>query len=252
MERFWRGEPKNDLFVAMPLHEKLKPRFLEIIEPAAKEIGLRACTSEERRTGDVMFSILGGIANSKMVLCDLSDDPGLDKKGYANGNVLFEAGIARTIREQHEVVLIREQSPSTIKNFDIKVSMINSPSPKEITEPWLAKLLKRNLKEINLAKTERIRVIADCLDDACFELIIKYGTLPEGKNNFYIPKKLIGELLAARRLIDLGILRFATAKEIRPREYSYRWTSLAKPLIAFLNLHESEKMAQTSSNRTES
>lgn len=39
MERFWRGEPKKELFVAMPFHKKLKPRFSEIIKPAAKKIG---------------------------------------------------------------------------------------------------------------------------------------------------------------------------------------------------------------------
>jgi hypothetical protein len=70
--------------------------------------------------------------------------------------------------------------------------------------------------------------------------------LPDGKNNFYIAKGSIDGVLAARRLIDLGVLRFATARDTDPLQYSYRWTSLAKPLIEFLNIHEAEKLKKLS------
>lgn len=246
MERFWRGEPKKELFVAMPFHEKLKPRFSEIIKQSAKKIGLRAYTSEEKLTSDAIFSrILDGIANSKMVLCDLSDDPGLHKKGYANGNVLYEAGIARTIREQHEVVLIREQSPSTIKNFDVKHSMINSPSPEKITKPWLVSLLTRYLQEIKLAETERIRVIAESLDGPSLELIIKHGAhpRPNGQNNFVLNMNAPTRYwIAVHRLINLGVLRLNTARKTEESfEYSYWWTSLLKPLIDHLKIRQLPK-----------
>lgn len=248
MERFWRGEPKNELFVAMPMPPdgSFESRFTDVIRHAAERVGLEARRSREILGSNAIFTqILSGIANSRMVLCDLSDDP-RGPKGYANGNVLHEAGIAMTIHEPHSVVLIREQSPDSLKDFDVRFTRIRSPSDGKITEDWLANILKDALEGINLAETERIRVIADCLDDACFELIVKYGTLPEGKNNFYIPKQSVGELLAARRLIDLGVLRFATAREINPLQYSYRWTSLAKPLIEFLKIHEAEKLKQLS------
>lgn len=238
MERFWRGEPKNELFVAIPMPPdgSFESRFTDV-KDVAKDVGLEARRSTEILGGsDAIYSqILNGIANSKLVLCDLSDDP-RGPAGHANGNVLHEAGIAMTIREEHEVVLIREQRPETIEAFDVKFRKIHSPQNGKITRPWLAKILEESLREIKLAETERIRVIKESLDAPSLELIIDKGT--QGQTNFVLKQDAPTKYwIAIHRLIDLGLLRLNTARKPGGSvEYSYWWTSLLKPLIDHLGL----------------
>lgn len=234
MEQFWREELNNKLFVAMPFDPSFDSRFSEIIKPAAKEAGFDdAYRSKEILSSDaVVTKILEGIANSRMVLCDLTDD-----KGHVNGNVLFEAGVATTIREPHSVVLIRDQEPSKA-DFDVRGLTIHRPPNGKPTKSWLVELLKKHLEEIDWAKSKRIETIAHSLDEFCLALITVHGTNPDGYNNFALANSSIELRLAAQRLVDLGVLQFTTAREIRPLEYSYRWTGLAKDLMKYLGLRQ--------------
>lgn len=232
MEQFWKGELNNKLFVAMPFHPSFDSRFSNIIKPAAKEAGFEdAYRSKEILSSNaIVTKILEGIANSRMVLCDLSDD-----QGHVNGNVLYEAGIATTIHEPHSVVLIRDQEP-TNADFDVRGLTIYRPPNGELTKSWLAGLLKRHLEEIDWAKRKRIEIIAHSLDDFCLLLINVYGRNPDRYNHFNLAGSPIGLRLAAQRLIDLGILWFDTGRKKRPLEYAYHWTGLAKDLMKYLEL----------------
>ncbi len=232
MEQFWRGELNNKLFVAMPFHPSFDSRFSNIIKPAAKEVGFEdAYRSKEILSSNaIVTKILEGIANSRMVLCDLSDD-----QGHVNGNVLYEAGIATTIREPHSVVLIRDQEP-TKADFDVRGLTIYRPPNGKLTKSWLAGLLKRHLEETDWTKSKRIEVIAHSLDDFCLVLLEGPGRNPDGYNHFHVSGQPIEVRLAAQRLVDLGILWFDTGREERPLEYAYHWTSLAKDLMEYLGL----------------
>src|SRR5206468_11165811 len=103
-ERFWESEQRNELFVCMPFHNEFDERFKNIINPSARfakfERAIRVSQSTE---GNVITDkIWNGIANSKMILVDLSDDP--KSKGHVNGNVLLELGVAQAMREPSAVV----------------------------------------------------------------------------------------------------------------------------------------------------
>jgi len=227
------GERANKLFVAMPFHQKFDSRFSDIIKPAAIEAGFEdAYRSKEILSSNaIVTKILEGIANSRMVLCDLSND----EKGRVNGNVLYETGVATTIREPHSVVLIRDQEPSEA-DFDIRGLTIKTPPEGKLTTPWLVERLKEALGEIDWSRSKRIEAIAHRLDEFCLLLINQYGRNPDGYNNFHVLGQPIEVRIAAQRLVDLGILWFATAREVRPLEFSYRWTTLAKDLMQYLNL----------------
>ena len=233
MERFWRGEPKNELFVAIPMPPdgSFESRF-EDIKTAAQRCSLGAVRSKEILGSNAVFTqILRGLANSKLVLCDLSDDH-RGSAGYANGNVLHEAGIAMTIREEHEVILIREQKPDSIRDFDVRFAKIHSPASGEITKDWLIEVLEVSLREIELVKTERIKIIAESLDSPSLELITEY----RGVNFVLKPDAPTKYWIAVHRLIDLGILRLNTAQKKGSIEYSYWWTSLLNPLMTRLGI----------------
>ncbi len=239
MEQFWRGELNNKLFVVMPFHKSFEARFHEIIEPAAIEAGFECAyrVKERRDSNAVLTKILDGIANSRMVLCDLSNDPKSKKRNHVNGNVLYETGIANTIREPHSVMLIRDQNPKTA-DFDIRGLTILQPPGGKLKKSWLVKRFKEALENIKWEETKRIEVIAHSLDEFCLLLIDTYGRNPDGHNHFNLAGSPIELRLAAQRLIDLGILWFATAREVRPLEHAYRWTSLAKDLMEYLGLRQ--------------
>lgn len=232
MEQFWAGELNNKLFVAMSFDPIFDSRF-DIIKQAAKEAGFECAyrVGERRDSNAINTKTFDGIANSRMVLCDLSDDP----QGHVNGNVLYETGIATTIREPHSVVLIRDQDPSKA-DFDVRGLTINQPPGGKLTKSWLVDLLKEALGNIDWAQSKRIEGIAHRLDRFCLELINRYGRNPDGYNHFGIIGESIGFRLAAQRLMDLDILWFDTGRKERPLESAYHWTSLAKDLMKYLGL----------------
>ena len=235
MEQFWRGEPNNKLFVAMSFDPSFDSRFSDIINPAAIEAGFECAyrADEGRDSNAITTKIIDGIANSRMVLCDLSDDV----QGHVNGNVLYETGIAQAIREPHSVVLIRDQVPEDA-DFDVRGFKINRPPDGKLTKPWLLDVFKEALGEIDWAQSERIKVIAHSIDHSCLDLINTFGRNPDDHNYFGIIGRSIEWRLAAQRLIDLGILWFDTGREERPLEYAYHWTSLAKDLMEHLGLRQ--------------
>lgn len=232
MEQFMTGDRINRLFVAMPFHSSFDSRF-SIIRQAAIDAGFEDAyrSKEILNSNAIVTKILDGIANSRMVLCDLSND----EKGHVNGNVLYETGIATTIREPHSVVLIRDQGPSEV-GFDVQGLTIKTPPKGKLTVPWLVERLREALEEIDWSQSKRIEAIARRLDEFCLYLINKFGRNPDGYNNFSVIGQPIEIRLAAQRLVDLGIVWFNTAREIRPLESSYWWTTLAKDLMKYLKL----------------
>jgi len=235
MEQFWQGEPYNKLFVAMSFRPSFDSRFFDIIDPAAREAGFESAyrADEWRDSNAITTKIIDGIANSRMVLCDLSDEV----QGHVNGNVLYETGIAQAIREPHSVILIRDQDPEKA-DFDVRGFKINRPPDGKLTKPWLVDVLKGALGEIDWARSKRIEAIAHSLDDGCLILIDMYGRNPDNYNHFHLDGAKIELRLAAQRLVDFGILWFATARGVRPREHAYRWTSLAKDLMKYLGFSQ--------------
>ena len=251
-ERFWDGEQLNELFVCMPFHDSYDKRFSEIIAHAAKEAGFdNARRVKEESDGNViMDKILNGIANSKMVLIDLSDDPNSPciHTQSINGNVLYEAGIAHAIREPSAIVMIRDQDPSSA-NFDIKGLTINQPKGGILTKDWLSKLLKISVDNHRWTESKRVKSAAESIDDICLILMLNIGRCPKGWNhfntlNFSSPKKM-----SVLRLLDLGILWFATGGKERPTEYAYHWTPFGYEVMKYLHINQLtiEEFKETSS-----
>lgn len=234
MEQFWTGDRTNKLFVAMPFHSKFDLRFNDIIKKAAQQAGFQDAYRSDEILGSnaIVTKVLDGIANSRMVLCDLSND----ENGCVNGNVLYETGIATTVREPHSVLIIRDEGPSGV-GFDVQGLPIRTPPGGKLTVPWLTERLKEALQEIDWSQSKRIEAIAHRLDEFCLYLIDTFGRNPDGYNNFSLLDQRIEFRLAAQRLVDLGIVYFHTGREAgRPKDYSYWWTSLAKDLMKYLNL----------------
>jgi len=236
-ERFWEGDQKNHLFVCMPFHDSFDSRFRDIIEPSAKQAGFdEAIRIKGDISSDVIISkIWDGIANSMMILIDLTDDPKYPESPHVNGNVLYEAGAAHAMREPSSIVMIRDQSPESA-DFDIKGLTINQPPSSQLSQPWLIKIFPDARENHKWQESKRVNAAAESIDDIGLGLMLRHGKRPAGWNHFNTMSQNELEKISVLRLIDLGVLRFATGGVHRPAEYAYHWTKFGYEVMRNLGI----------------
>lgn len=237
-ERFWEGDQRNELFVCMPFHDSFDYKFKEIMDPSAKKVGFdkAARVKEDWEANVITDRIFDGIANSKMLLFDLTDDPKspCQFSKQLNGNVLYELGIANAIREPEDIVLIRESSSVKIP-FDIRGLNINIYEG-ELGIGWLSEKLKKALEDQKWYTSKRVDAAAKSIDDIALELMHKIGSRPQGYNHFSVGGKPPEVKMSVLRLMDLGILWFASVVEGSYREHAYRWTPFGREVIKHLGI----------------
>lgn len=237
LENFWASEQKNELFVCMPFHNKLKTKFV-VIDKIAKELGFDKAVKVDQKveSNSILFDILDGIANSKVLLFDLSEDPKFSevrdvKFSKINENVLYELGVAITAREPNDILLIREKSSNSVLPFDITDTRINFYEG-EINEEWLKAKLKLILDEQKWYLSRRIKTVIRSIDSSALKVIWKF--VLEDCDHYNDEDLLVNEKLGLTRLIDLGIIFFAHGKA--GTEYAYYWTELGKQVLIKLGI----------------
>ncbi len=233
-ERFWEGEQKNQLFVGMSFDNSLNRKF-KTINGASKKIGFKKAfrvglDTEANSINDVIFD---GIAHSKMLLFDLSND---ERTGEINHNVIYELGIANVIREPFDMVLIRKKTKEKIKlPFDIQGLNINFFNEK-LTVNFIKKKVRDALKNQKWHKSKMVKAVSESIDDLGLGLMIDIGRRPKGWNHFNTLSFDSLRKLSVHRLMDLGILWFATGKKKNPQEHAYHWTSFGHEVMKYLSI----------------
>lgn len=135
-ERFWDGQQRNELFVCMPFDDSLDDKFNDIVNgdvSAGFETATRV--KEDWEPNVITDKIFDGIANSKMILFDLTHDPKLEPLEQSNINVVYELGIANSIREPEDLLLIKEEPIGKLP-FDIS-GLTVIPHPENMLADWL-------------------------------------------------------------------------------------------------------------------
>lgn len=238
-ERFWEGEQRNELFVCMPFHDAFDSRFKDIIVPSSKEAGFNNAVrvKEDVEGSVVMTKILDGIANSKMVLIDFTDDPKSPciHSRHVNGNVLYESGIAHAMREPSAIVMIRDQDPSTA-DFDVRGLTINQPKDGILTKDWLSTFLRTSLENHNWAESRRVKAAAQSIDEIGLMLMYNIGSRPKDWNHFNTLNQPAEIKMSVLRLLDSRILWFATGGSQNPTEHAYHWTSFGYEVMKYLKM----------------
>ncbi|MFH1643201.1 MAG: TIR domain-containing protein [Patescibacteria group bacterium] len=237
-ERFWEGEQKNQLFVGTAFDDSIDERF-SLIDSVAKELGFEKAfrvglDSEANSINDKIFE---AIANSKMLLFDLSDD---SRKKHINHNVIYELGIAQAIREPSDIIIIRKKTEEHVKlPFDIQGININF-FENQITKEFLKSKLNDAIKNQEWHKSKRVRVAAESLDENGLTLINSIGRRPKGYNHFNSSGFDYNTKMSVLRLVDLGILKFAWAiwPENKGYEYAYHWTSFGYEVMKHIGLNQ--------------
>lgn len=237
-ERFWEGEQKNQLFVGTAFDDSIDERF-SLIDSVVKELGFEKAfrvglDSEANSINDKIFE---AIANSKMLLFDLSDD---SRKKHINHNVIYELGIAQAIREPSDIIIIRKKTEEQIKlPFDIQGININF-FENQLTKEFLKSKLDDAIKNQEWHKSKRVRVAAESLDENGLTLISNIGRRPKGFNHFNSSGFDYNTKMSVLRLVDLGILKFAWAiwPENKGYEYAYHWTSFGYEVMKHIGLNQ--------------
>lgn len=233
LENFWATEQKNELFVCMPFHDSFDEKFT-IIDNVAKQLGFECArrTKENAIGNDVVFEILDGLANSRTLLFDLSIDPKLAKVesqeiSKISENVLYELGVALTAREPADIFLISQKTEASRKlPFDILNTQINFYKY-ALTEDWLKEKLDLVVKQQAWYKSRRIKTAIRLIDSWGLKIINLYS---DSKITHFNDENFPVEMkLGILRLIDLGIVLFATGKQ--GGEYAYYWTGFGKEVI---------------------
>jgi hypothetical protein len=239
LERFWEGEQKNILFVCMPFHHLLDMKFNNIMRAAAKNVGLDDAVrvKEDWDSNVITTKIIDGIANSKLLLFDLSDDPkaSCEHTRQVNANVLYELGVAHTIREPEDIRLIRDKSSTGKVPFDITGMTINPHDP-NVSVDWLSALLTDALEKQEWHKSKRVKAATSSIDHIGLGIMRNPGTNPEGYDYFGIREDDPVTKMAIFRLMDLGIMRFHSAVRENLPEHTYRWTPFGYAVMKHNNL----------------
>lgn len=239
-ERFWESEQRNELFVCMSFHQGFDGRFADIIKPSAINAGFdTAIRIDQSMEGNVvMDKIWNGIANSKLILIDLTDDP--KSQGHVNGNVLLELGVAQSMREPSAVVIIRDQNPNTA-DFDVRGLTINRPKDGKLTKEWLTDLLCGSVKNYDWSESKRVKAAAESVDDIGLVLMLQLGGSPDESTHFNTAQFNSLQKMSVLRLLDLGLLWFATGGANNPGEYAYHWTPFGYAVMKYLHIKRKRK-----------
>ena len=254
----------NKIFVAMSFSENFKSRWENVIAPAIQRIEINNIALQPHRvdmrhiSDSILMEILEGITNDLLVLVDLSTIGYLDKKPIRNGNVMYELGLAQSMRLPEEVILFRSDSDDLL--FDLTNVRVNTYDPDvdiNGSQQLILNSVKESLNELDLKRHLAVRKVATSLDYDCWLVLllaVNQGSIK------HFPMKTMGDVLsftsknsAISRLLELGALetKMNVVSEIikRPLDESadqlfyYEPTKFGREIMKyFLKKLENEKL----------
>ena len=193
-------------------------RWSEVIDPAIRKVQVNGKSLEPLRVDarriseSILTEILSGIANSRLVLADVTALGHEQDRPIRNGNVMYEVGIAHAVRLPEEVLLFRSDSEPLL--FDVANVRVNNYAPDE--QPEEAKSLITEsivgaLRELELHRHLAAAKAAESLDYPSWWLLAETRSVkgiehPEAKTM----RQLLGNAsraAAISRLLELGAIR---------------------------------------------
>jgi hypothetical protein len=219
---------------------------------------------KESVKGDsIPTEILNYIGRAKLILADISDEFYKNERTYPNPNVMYELGIAHSLRLPEEVIVIRDANSKDVP-FDISHIRWNSFEPNDPVRAInkIKKLIERAEKEIHLIKDQVLTKVMHSLDSEMIEFLVtvrEYESTgfdlspfdPERKGLYGLPSKDCSERYLraiARKMIELGVLKVGSLVPYWQRIYGssdeYTFTDLGRALlkkIPKMNLNPTRK-----------
>lgn len=210
----------------MSFDPRFDARWREVIAPAIRNIGvndkrLEPIRVDTRKISDsILTEILSGIANSRLVFADITTVGYLDGKPIRNGNVMYEVGLAQSVRLPEEVIVFRSDDDSLL--FDTSTVRVNSYSPDAAADKARSAVtdtLIGSLRELDLRRHLAVRKAVEMLDYPSWWLLSESGArkgVPHPKMKTM--RDVLGNAARASaiaRLLEMGALR-TTYIEVTP------------------------------------
>ena len=216
----------------MPFADEFQPVWEQAIKPAIEEGlcgGKKAFSARRADTRTISDSIhrdiLDGIAHATLVFADISVMGEGDWKGQRNGNVMFELGIAQTVRPATDLIVVKWDREKI--TFDISHIRIHDYDRNDLDKArgLFARLLNEAIREREREKNLRVELLRDRLDVDSMNLMVK--VCPDGVDfkPFNVNRLTAEERRTAARLLDLDIIRCVCPER---RRYQYEWTDFGK------------------------
>ena len=204
--------PREDkIFVAMSFDKKFDQRWNNVILPAIKNIQVNGKTLDPIRvdtrlvSDSILTEILAGISNSRLVFVDMTTIGVIDGKAIRNGNVMYELGMAQSIRLPEEVILFRSDSDQLL--FDTSNIRVNKYDPdcEELkSKQQVEDSIISALKEIDLCKHLAVKKATGVLDEPSYWLLFEAMNKP-----FAHPKNSLANAIrihSINKLLELGAI----------------------------------------------
>jgi hypothetical protein len=223
---FPRGEA---VFVAMSFDPRFEKRWSEVIAPGIGRVQangkkLEPVRVDTRRISDsILTEILSGISTSRLFLADVTTIGYVDERPIRNANVMYEVGVAHSVRLPEEVLLFRSDNDSLL--FDVANVRVNAYSPDD--SPDKARELVSDsiiaaLRELDLRRHLAVGKAAESLDFPSWWLLAE----AQSDTGIAHPEmKTMGQALgnasrttAIQRLLELGALR-ASYLKLTPEKF---------------------------------
>lgn len=244
----------NRVFVAMGFAKEFDHRWENVIKPGIGRIDagggrLEAYRVDANVVGDsILTEILDGISNARLVLADVSTAHSSGGVTFRNANVMYEVGIAHSLRLPEEVLLFRSDKDRLL--FDLANIRVNEYTPDTETAQATEKVVNavfEALKELDLRKAAYVKRAAESLDGGSCALLLQSVT--SAGSIAHPQSATFGEVMsnaaplgAISRMLELGVLKFDGFKltgenlTVHPSAlpYNYRVTDFGRAVFGYL------------------
>lgn len=208
---------RDEVFVIISFAPEFDWRWGHVVEPAIRqELGLKAVRVDYNESGEsVVYDILDGIAHSRLVLADITCSIMKDRRGQEwpqrNGNVMWELGIAHTMRLPDEVIVVRsDNEPSIFDLTQFRAFQYDPDGGPIEAQRYLAQLARDRIRSVDQSRSDYVRRCARALDPGAAAFLMR---IPIDGNPVTI-EPTMGNSLICPRLFELGVLSasFSTRK----------------------------------------
>ncbi|MCL4522293.1 MAG: hypothetical protein M1451_00075 [Acidobacteria bacterium] len=208
---------ENKVFVAMSFDDRFQPRWKNVIAPAIQNVVVNNMKLEPhrvdtRRIGDsILTEILGGVTNDLLVIADVTTVDKIDVKVIRNGNVMYEIGLAHSVRLPEEVLIFRSDSDHLLFDFaNVRVNSYDPDGNPDEARREVSDAIVESLKELDLKRHLAVKAAAQALDFTCWSVLMM-AVEKNGVGHF--PTRKMREALgnapnnaAVARLLEFGAL----------------------------------------------
>lgn len=245
---------RDEVFVIMSFDAAFQQRWERVIEPCIREeLKLTPVRVDYRESGEsIVHDILDGIAHAKLVLADITSVPMKDANGtewpQRNGIVMWELGIAHTMRMPDEVIVVRSDDEKSLFDLTQFRAFYINPLREIQAKNTIRDLAVDRLRSVAQSGTRYVEQCVDALDYPCWSVLTR-SVQNEGMDAPVI--RTMGDVLsgvsllpAIRRLLEMGALKTSyikitpefiidPASETMPEERTMRYvpTPLAEAIL---------------------